>query len=1004
MFQTVELNQQQQSPPATSLPIQSSNVEIIQDGKIVKKVQKARQRKILSCVYCHSKKIKCNRQEPCSQCNKLKVECKYFINERISRGGKKSSRLTAYEKKLRGIDTATNSSSTTMSITENNLELNNRANTSPDSNSSSSCISSGQSLAITSSEATTIEEHINKQNESNNHNRNPSEATPSSTTSTNEFKQPPSVDMSVHFLGFLNRIENNHPSATATTSNNTNIPRISTPNNIDSPLSNDPFALGSMIQSPIINNATNNITNSYFNTNFTTQVNNNPILSSNNNNNSNSTANLISFNSSSFPLANQDILTAFPSGLNSPVVGNSNPPPQSSVSIQQSDSKKDSSPSHQQQQQQQQQSDSLTKAQPNPNLYNSLLAYSSNPATTTVNYLYGTNTYYENSNLLDDLFQFLPPTRERSFELMDRYLNSVHLLLPVVVNMTEFLKQHKRYWDIRSKSKRRTYSSTSSTTSPENNNPLVESPCESNPSSKHHNFDVDFNFVQFYTLYFPILYASTISEFEEYDNLLLNQDIDKYLKGFNKICQYYNYPHGIKTIPLLLGNVIIQSTSPNPSTMEMAQIIRYAKFLHFHKDPYISLRIKDREVIKFRRLLWWVIFGLDALSSHNFCLPPNCRIDDFNVLMPDEEEPKDDTNPEYKKLNLGLVSMNIKFGYDRILSELVYHLHNGLSENISLIKINEIKRMITDYHKNVEKSIDKINKYFTFKTSGNYTIQEINLINFVKSHSWSYVDRALMLLHKKILLGSPNIPGEHEQFDIHINSQLILDKPQDDLTLSKYEDTFGQMLESNIIKNFNNSSISLLKFGNFDKVSYEDLNNNLIPSILHNFNDFLQYNDFIKFGRFNWYIKRTIPIDSVIIMMVIISVKFKYKFIDNEEFSIYKNLINNVLFIINRKWFKNEKYKRMLSLTNMMWEYLIKKYTIKDAPSNTTNNNNTNDNNTGTSSDIDKSITNVHTIDELQLKEKILYDLRHNFIDINDYCSFYSSLENLLNQLLKYIE
>lgn len=200
MFQTVELNQQQQSPPATSLPIQSSNVEIIQDGKIVKKVQKARQRKILSCVYCHSKKIKCNRQEPCSQCNKLKVECKYFINERISRGGKKSSRLTAYEKKLRGIDTATNSSSTTMSITENNLELNNRANTSPDSNSSSSCISSGQSLAITSSEATTIEEHINKQNESNNHNRNPSEATPSSTTSTNEFKQPPSVDMSVHFL------------------------------------------------------------------------------------------------------------------------------------------------------------------------------------------------------------------------------------------------------------------------------------------------------------------------------------------------------------------------------------------------------------------------------------------------------------------------------------------------------------------------------------------------------------------------------------------------------------------------------------------------------------------------------------------------------------------------------------------------------------------------------------------------------------------------------------
>ena len=52
--------------------------------------------------------------------------------------------------------------------------------------------------------------------------------------------------------------------------------------------------------------------------------------------------------------------------------------------------------------------------------------------------------------------------------------------------------------------------------------------------------------------------------------------------------------------------------------MEMAQIIRYAKFLHFHKDPWITLRIKDPEIIKFRRLLWWVIFGLDALSSTIF--------------------------------------------------------------------------------------------------------------------------------------------------------------------------------------------------------------------------------------------------------------------------------------------------------------------------------------------------------------------------------------------------
>ena len=52
-------------------------------------------------------KIKCDRQNH-AQCTKLGMECKYFINERISRGGKKSSRLTADEKKLRGLMNSAN--------------------------------------------------------------------------------------------------------------------------------------------------------------------------------------------------------------------------------------------------------------------------------------------------------------------------------------------------------------------------------------------------------------------------------------------------------------------------------------------------------------------------------------------------------------------------------------------------------------------------------------------------------------------------------------------------------------------------------------------------------------------------------------------------------------------------------------------------------------------------------------------------------------------------------
>lgn len=297
-----------------------------------------------------------------------------------------------------------------------------------------------------------------------------------------------------------------------------------------------------------------------------------------------------------------------------------------------------------------------------------------------------------------------------------------------------------------------------------------------------------------------------------------------------------------------------------------------------------------------------------------------------------------------------------------------------------------------------------MDKYFQLKqifadTLNHSPIQLLNVVNFVKIHSWSFLDRALMLLHKKILLGTPKNHNHNDEIENEI-VQLGLKEPvmqiranENPLSLCKFEDTYGQILEANIITNFNNSSISLLKFGDFENFSYGDLANNLIPSILHNFNDFLLYNDFIKFGKFNWFIKRTIPIDSVILLMIIISVKFKYQFITTEELSTYKNLINSVMYIINRKWFKNEKYKRMLSLTNMTWEYLLKKFDVNDVIAFDVKN-----------SEGAKDLVSVNIMDTLQLKEKILYDLRHNFIDVVDYCSFYSSLENLLNELIKYIE
>lgn len=995
--------------PPTKPRGRTSEMTVLADGNVVK-LQKTRQRRILSCVHCHSKKIKCSRVQPiCDNCEKLGIECKYFINERVSRGGRKL-KLGLVPASL-----ATETGAADSVKQENGDEPRPR-----------------QRLSVSEYSEATRSSVLNGDAKS-------------SELPKKLPEQLAGGDLSMNFL---------HMALGASPA-----PRMA--------MNQLPFLPdASLLQAPIANSMSNNITNNFFNTNYanTSQPQEDQYLFNLSSFTFNTGAEALLNNNSArisestTPTPKQDsdhdkkldlhsslelldstanisgmLKGLVPNGMTNFVDGPAHTAQPSSISSGMTN----------------------RNAQPNnPGLHNSLNAYSSNPAM-TVNYLYGTNTYYDNNNLLTDLITHLPPSRERSFELIERYVNSVHILLPVMVSLNEFISEHEKFWD---------------------NFDPYKSHSPATTSSSSTNSPGDFNLLQFYTLYFPVLYASTISEFEEYDNLLLNQDINKYLKGFNKVCQYYNYPHGLKSIPILLGNVIIQSTSPNPSTMEMSQIIRYAKFLQLHKDPAISLRISDWKVVKFRRMLWWIIFGLDGLSSHNFCLPPVCKFDDFNVLLPDCEDPvfDEDGNITGKKLNVTMLAMNIKFKYDRILSELVYQLHNGLATNITNEEISEAKGMIVNLFHFIHKSIIRMNNFY--KASPPSTVQEMNLVNFIKNHSWSFADRAMMLLHKKILLHDPskNMHEDSVKGAVELVSRKERGGP---LSLSQYEDTFGRIQETNIIRNFDNSSISQLRFNQYELFTYENMHNNLIPSILHNLNDFLKYNDFIKFGKFNWYIKRTIPLDSIILLFVIICVKFKYEFMTLSELVIYVKLINKALFILNRKYFKNEKYKRMLSLTNLTWEYILKKYNVikllnmtnekkngrieffdyqvsgfmnmselfnvMDVPQPALISNGVNlgriqiddgrvnepvqkweaedseyespqgkilsqsmfSNQLVQQNDDKKSEVELQgqKLELLQLNEKVYYDLRNNFVDINDYCTFYLSLENVLHELMDYI-
>ncbi|EGV65807.1 hypothetical protein CANTEDRAFT_118534 [Yamadazyma tenuis ATCC 10573] len=984
------------------------HVKILADGKVLK-VQKTRQRRILSCIHCHSKKIKCSRAVPtCDHCQKLGIDCQYFVNERISKGGKRKKKSRS---SFQNGSAASNSTSDTSSI-------------------------SREDSKILKQESSEMEMEMEN----------------SSKSSTND--HPQSQEMTIQDNKLMETLSSNFP----------NLPK-------------------SLLQTPVMNSMSNNMTNSYFsNTNGSTNAN------ADHEKEDQYSFNLSSFTYASYQgshphtqsynkLVNQDLHSSLSSHNNSSTNISSlfakNPShiyPQNSIM--------DHSKSHLHQNTQGPQT---FRNPASPHYPNSASFEISERLDNTKNFLNGTNTYYDNENLLEDLENHLPTSKPKSYELVERYLNSVHILLPIITNIDDFVREHDKYWK------------------------------ECNPYEKETNNSLtDLNLLQFYTLYFPILYAATISEFEEYDNLLLNQDINKYLKGFNKICQYYNYPHGLKIIPLLLGNVIIQSTSPNPSTMEMSSIIRYAKFLQMNKDPVFSLNIKNYEIIKFRRLLWWTIFGLDCLTSHNFCLPPVCKFDDFNVVLPSDEEPIFNQANEIVgyTLNTSVLSLNIKFKYDRILNELVSQLHSDNSKNLSKEKMNEIKKMICEYFDYIHLSINKMNLYH--KKFPPKTVGEVNLLNFIKNHSWSFVDRAVMLLHKKFLLNEHDStvnkePGSSsnsnasytysiDSYDVHLT------KPRNGiLSFNSFEDTFQSLVEENLIKNFVNfQNLNLgLDFNQFNNFSYNDINNNLIPSILHNLNDFLKYNDFLKFGKFNWYVKRTIPLDSIILLFIIIIVKFKFETIKFNELIIYVKLINKSLFILNRKWFKNEKYKRMLSLTNLTWEYILKKFKILHIINKFTSSNfsitssnknkifnkyeyfnyqltgylNTTElfktmqvaqpnlsmelinklnnqkikyiSNTGTAAPdspginlninslvskydtdinliesnddfkiekdftINSSLTGTFHIDEdelVLLHDKICFDLKNNYVDINDYCAFYISLENILHQVINFVD
>ena len=215
----------------------SKDMKVLSNGKIMK-VQKARQRKILSCVYCHLKKVKCSRQHPmCDNCNKLGIECNYFVNERVSRGGKRSSKSHL---DVNDLEMKPSNSQNSNNLTSSPQMRQESVSLSSDLTSSASPMSAHQQLSSIESTSSTShdEEEGNKPK--------------------NEPNGPQSLivpELAMNYLGLSMQSPHGALQSPQSTQNNQ--------------------AANSLLQTPILNNL-NNITNNYFNTNYSGRANGKP--------------------------------------------------------------------------------------------------------------------------------------------------------------------------------------------------------------------------------------------------------------------------------------------------------------------------------------------------------------------------------------------------------------------------------------------------------------------------------------------------------------------------------------------------------------------------------------------------------------------------------------------------------------------------------------------------------------------------------------------------------
>lgn len=325
-----------------------------------------------------------------------------------------------------------------------------------------------------------------------------------------------------------------------------------------------------------------------------------------------------------------------------------------------------------------------------------------------------------------ELLSSYVPSKKVADTLFARYINSVHPVMPLF-DIQILYPQYEMFWS-------------STKTAP----------------------------LSLYIIIFAVLYAGSVSEFEEMSVILslshcLQDSVDRmrHLVGATEIAlAISDFPAKV-TLVGLQASVILHSVIRNDCKTDdcgsVASLIRLAQLIEINRDPQNYHGFSHHLIIQERRLLWWHIYFLDCTTALSSRVPPIVMDGEYDTIMPTEY--REDREGIYK-LDQSIAFANGRFRWAETcnsISRCSFKL-NGISQSIIDSLLQDIEDLGLHCTATILRILDPVNIMPGHE----------NFVKFSSSMLSTFRDRSLCLLNM-ILATSDSRPETSSTADILLN-------------------------------------------------------------------------------------------------------------------------------------------------------------------------------------------------------------------------------------------